>query len=263
MIFVLNNDSKKYYKQLTGILLSLLFVLLTFLFVLLALLPGISNAKATNYDECILENISNAQTDTGVRAIKRACRSLFPAPNTDEFERLFTREALGLQAGEALTGGTVRKKFFLVSADTKWSNNQLVMELVNDTKFYIFDIIYRYKIGDCGTPTRAAVVIAQQKLNKKGFYAGSVDGSLGASTRDAIDKFQESLTNLKVTGKLDNQTLNALDINTELGWKSTTAVFPNSSIKQGSSADIKFYLESNNIRERCGHQFGWADVPTN
>jgi len=48
--------------------------------VILFLIPSILAAKPTNYDECILENISNAQTNSAVGAVKRACRSLFPEP---------------------------------------------------------------------------------------------------------------------------------------------------------------------------------------
>ena len=55
-------------------------------FTLLILAPCTSIAKPTNYDECILENISNAQTNAGVGAVRQACRSLFPAPKKKENE---------------------------------------------------------------------------------------------------------------------------------------------------------------------------------
>ena len=84
-------------------------------------------------------------------------------------------------------------------------------------KYFVSDISYRHKEGECEIPTRAAVMQAQKVLNKKGFKAGSVDGLLGAGTRSAIAKSQEATNTLKVTKNLDRATLIALDINSEIG----------------------------------------------
>jgi peptidoglycan hydrolase-like protein with peptidoglycan-binding domain len=49
----------------------------------------------------------------------------------------------------------------------------------------------------------------QQALAKKGFDPGPIDGVLGPQTEQAIRKFQDHY-GLKVTGRIDNQTLYAL-----------------------------------------------------
>ena len=49
----------------------------------------------------------------------------------------------------------------------------------------------------------------QQALAKKGFDPGPIDGVLGPQTEQAIRKFQDHY-GIKVTGRIDNQTLYAL-----------------------------------------------------
>lgn len=51
----------------------------------------------------------------------------------------------------------------------------------------------------------------QAALNAKGYNAGPVDGQLGASTRDAIRRFQLA-SGLPQTGEPDRQTLAALGV---------------------------------------------------
>lgn len=51
----------------------------------------------------------------------------------------------------------------------------------------------------------------QQSLKDEGFYKGEVDGILGAQTKEALKKFQES-KGLEASGNLDNQTASALGI---------------------------------------------------
>ena len=217
---------------------------LAFMFALLTLTPCISVAKPANYDECILENISKAQTNVGVVAVRQACRSLFPAP---EKEPDFI----------PIPVPTERKKFYLTRVSTEWVGVNLVAELINDSKYFVSNITYRYKTNDCAIPTRAAVAQAQKTLNKKGFKAGSVDGRLGAGTRSAIVKFQEATSSLKVTKKLDDATLAALDINEEIGWKRAYSSF---GIWSGESREMDFFMGGNQPLT-CGHFIGWADVP--
>ena len=174
---------------------------LAFVCALLTLTPCISVAKATNYDECILENISNAQTNAAVGAVKLACRSLFPEP---EFVPIPVPTEKNPVAGTADDSATERKKFYLTQVSFKWDGEYIAAELINDSKHLVWDISYRYKENDCRSPTRAAVTLAQKVLNEKGFKAGSVDGRLGAGTRSAIAKFQEATNTLKVTNKLDD-----------------------------------------------------------
>ncbi len=49
----------------------------------------------------------------------------------------------------------------------------------------------------------------QNALKKKGFYSGAVDGTFGASTKKAVEKFQ-AYVGITVDGKAGNKTLTAL-----------------------------------------------------
>ena len=51
----------------------------------------------------------------------------------------------------------------------------------------------------------------QQALNDRGYNAGPVDGQWGASTMDAVRRFQQ-VAGLPVTGELGPNTLNALGV---------------------------------------------------
>jgi peptidoglycan hydrolase-like protein with peptidoglycan-binding domain len=66
----------------------------------------------------------------------------------------------------------------------------------------------------CGVPLQADEVTreAQTKLSALGFYKARVDGSPGSMTSAAIRRFQLA-EKLKVTGSLNQQTLDALGIN--------------------------------------------------
>ena len=66
----------------------------------------------------------------------------------------------------------------------------------------------------CANSLRADQVIreAQTKLAALGYYKASVDGSPGSMTSAAIRRFQIA-AKLKVTGSLNQQTLDALGIN--------------------------------------------------
>ena len=57
----------------------------------------------------------------------------------------------------------------------------------------------------------AAVKRAQESLNDKGFNAGAADGVMGARTRAAVRRFQES-EKLPVTGRLDTETAGRLGV---------------------------------------------------
>ena len=56
-----------------------------------------------------------------------------------------------------------------------------------------------------------AVLAAQQKLARLGFYSGAADGQPGSRTSAAIRRYQIA-ENLKVTGELNRQTLDRLGI---------------------------------------------------
>ena len=57
----------------------------------------------------------------------------------------------------------------------------------------------------------STVRAAQQALNDRGYNAGPVDGQWGASTMDAVRRFQQG-SGLPVTGELGRSTLNALGV---------------------------------------------------
>mgnify|MGYP001290584434 CR=1 FL=1 len=56
-----------------------------------------------------------------------------------------------------------------------------------------------------------AVLAAQQKLQKLGYYTGRIDGQYGSQTAAAIRRYQVA-ENLRVTGDLTPQTLRSLGI---------------------------------------------------
>ncbi|MFV0338320.1 MAG: peptidoglycan-binding domain-containing protein [Chthoniobacterales bacterium] len=57
--------------------------------------------------------------------------------------------------------------------------------------------------------------LAQQELKTQGYYAGPIDGVSGSQTAAAVRRFQLA-KDLKVTGKLNRQTLLALGIHPEV-----------------------------------------------
>ena len=59
--------------------------------------------------------------------------------------------------------------------------------------------------------SNAEIRSAQQQLKNAGFYSGSIDGVDGSSTRTAIRNYQ-SANNLKVNGKLDQETAQKLGV---------------------------------------------------
>jgi hypothetical protein len=60
-------------------------------------------------------------------------------------------------------------------------------------------------------PSTSTVVAVQQKLARLGYYHGQIDGIAGAETQKAIRRFQ-STDKISVTGRIDDQTLRALQI---------------------------------------------------
>jgi hypothetical protein len=63
-----------------------------------------------------------------------------------------------------------------------------------------------------GAPDSDVVLAAQRELAKLGYYHGSIDGVAGPETDKAVRWFQ-SVDKLPVTGQLDDQTLQALQVN--------------------------------------------------
>jgi Putative peptidoglycan binding domain len=86
---------------------------------------------------------------------------------------------------------------------------------------YCYDYpYYGYDDGDYteagASPSKAApaeqtIIAVQQELAKLGFYHGQIDGLVGLETRQAISGFQ-SVEMLIVTGRIDEATLNTLQI---------------------------------------------------
>lgn len=69
----------------------------------------------------------------------------------------------------------------------------------------------RYQQNTASAPSSAAVSSAQRHLRDRGFYKGDVTGSMSAETRSAIREYQKN-SNLNVTGRLDQATLNSLGV---------------------------------------------------
>lgn len=81
---------------------------------------------------------------------------------------------------------------------------------------------------------------AQEKLSAAGHDAGEADGKLGTKTQAAVKEFQES-KGLQASGRLDSQTLAALEIGTPEGTTSSSA---------GSSSPEKSSAGSSSSPER-------------
>jgi peptidoglycan hydrolase-like protein with peptidoglycan-binding domain len=61
------------------------------------------------------------------------------------------------------------------------------------------------------TLSQDTVVAVQRELAKLGYYHAPIDGVIGPQTERAISWFQ-SVNKLTVTGRIDDRTLNALQI---------------------------------------------------
>jgi len=198
-------------------------------FTLLILAPCTSIAKPTNYDECILENISNAQTNAGVGAVRQACRSLFPAPKKKKVEMF----------GEKVNFSY--KKIYLTSVNEVINNNNpfasiIDMELINDTDYHVNSVFLVFKNSDCSVQTSAAIAQVQNRLNSMNYDAGRVDGKMGNQTIRALRAYQSS-KGKKIDGKINNDILRSLGIETEIGWISLKE---NLQISPGKSRRVKF-----------------------
>ena len=224
-----------------------LFVVLT----LLILAPCTSIAKPTNYDECILENISNAQTNAGVVAVRQACRSLFPAPKEKKVE-LF-----GDLLGEEVNFSY--KKIYLNKVDTIVNNNNysnlstIEMEIINDSSYHVNSVYLVFKNSDCTVQTSAAIAQVQNKLNSMNYDAGRVDGKMGNQTIKALRAFQR-VEGKKIDGKINNDILRSLGVDTEIGWISLKE---NLQISPGKSRRVKF-RSSEKLGRICYHVQSWV-----
>ena len=83
-----------------------------------------------------------------------------------------------------------------------------------------------------------AVREAQQALQQKGFDVGPIDGIMGPKTSAALREFQQA-QGLKTSGRLDQQTLSALDVQADLrssGASARDGMSANSSRRGASGA---------------------------
>lgn len=87
--------------------------------------------------------------------------------------------------------------------------------------------------GYAGTMYSTSIVKqVQTQLNDKGFYTGAVDGISGPETHQAIKRFQQQ-NNLRTTGRLDKQTMEALKIG-----GSASAVQPNMPSNEAARSEM-------------------------
>ena len=216
-------------------------------FTLLILAPCTSIAKPTNYDECILENISNAQTNAGVGAVRQACRSLFPAPKKKKVEMF----------GEKVNFSY--KKIYLSKVDTIVKNNNysnlstIEMEVINDSSYHVNSVYLVFKNSDCSVQTSAAIAQVQNRLNSMNYDAGRVDGKMGNQTIRALRAYQSS-KGKKIDGKINNDILRSLGIETEIGWISLKE---NLQISPGKSRRVKF-RSSEKLGRICYYVESWV-----
>lgn len=80
-----------------------------------------------------------------------------------------------------------------------------------------------------GAPAFAAndVLALQNALYGAGYDIDSADGQMGPSTRSALEAFQKDQSSLKVTGKLDDATKEALGmVSVDVAAASTTKAAP-------------------------------------
>ena len=197
-------------------------------------------AKPRNYDECILENIPNAQTNAAVVVVRQACRSLFPLPK----EKEATPEEANFKW----------KKVYLDKVNDNYTGRSFEAVVINDTGYTVESVTLVYKTLPCEKPTSAAVAQVQKKLNEKGINAGRVDGKMGGKTREALRTYQKSIGQ-KVDGKISKEILVSLNIDTYIGWLSATkSIF---SLFSGKSSRVKWQINenSNNI---CSHVQSWV-----
>ena len=197
-------------------------------------------AKPQNYDECILENIPNAQTDAAVAAVRRACRSLFPLPKKKE---VVPKEA-----------NFKWKKVYLDKVNGSYTRSSYEAVVINDTGYAVESVTLVYKTLPCEKPTSAAVAQVQKKLNEKGINAGRVDGKMGGQTREALRTYQKSISQ-KVDGKISDEILVSLNIDTNIGWLSATrSLFP---LLSGSSSRVKWQINENSSNI-CSYVQSWV-----
>lgn len=68
----------------------------------------------------------------------------------------------------------------------------------------------------------SAVRGAQQALHQKGYDVGPIDGVMGPKTSAALREFQQA-QGLKASGRLDRQTLAALDVQSGAGGRTSSS----------------------------------------
>jgi hypothetical protein len=130
----------------------------------------------------------------------------------------------------------------LTTYDEKLTDKMVSVTAVNDTGKIITQFLLEYKNGGCGNPANAVVASAQRKLKQNGYEPGPTDGIMGGRTVAALKRYQQKQAHLKVTGKLDDATLSALDINSNLGWKTT---YVKNYLSPNGTINLNFHLPEN------------------
>lgn len=106
--------------------------------------------------------------------------------------------AIGAGAG-AVTGAVTEPRDVNLG-QPPWSNPQARVPLIDDQ-------------GDAARPAGTPRVRnAQRELSQRGFNSGPADGIWGPRTAEAAREFQRA-NNIEMTGRLDAQTLAALNVN--------------------------------------------------
>ena len=157
----------------------------------LPFLPFAAEAKAANFDECILENISSTSTEAAVAAVTRACKNLFPEkPNKSTQKPIFqpSYKIITLRKNDSdWITNAYNRSIFRVNV------TNLSKYTVNGFKDYTNWIWLNFRVVGCGdrVATRAEMKQIQNALNQRNYKVGAADGRLGPKTITAIKKFKK------------------------------------------------------------------------
>ena len=154
----------------------------------LALIPLSLKAKAQNFDECILENISSGSTKAAVGAIMRACRNLFPAEKKiDKQPPINEPKKISIRFKTSTTDWVGNQQFGYHTFRVTATNS-------SSTKFLYDQIFMKYRLVGCDdlAATPKEIEEIQIALNKRGFSVGKPDGKLGSKTIAGIRKFKKN-----------------------------------------------------------------------
>lgn len=118
--------------------------------------------------------------------------------------------AIGAGAGAATGAATSPNQVNL--GEPPWTNPQARVPGVREGRTGTRYSSNTRQYGSSGRYGSGTVHDAQQALQQRGFNPGPIDGRWGPQTANAVEDFQRA-NNMQVTGRLDSQVLQALNVN--------------------------------------------------